>query len=56
MAPHIPIEELTPHAHGVSDPIVTQIAAEDLVKWYKKPNLRAMYRTFVSLPVVWAWT
>ncbi|KAF4622669.1 hypothetical protein G7Y89_g14359 [Cudoniella acicularis] len=33
MAPHV----------DVSAPIVTQIAAEDRVKWYKKPNLRLMY-------------
>lgn len=28
---------------GFSDPVVTQIANEDPVKWYKKPNLRIMY-------------
>ncbi|KAK2808734.1 hypothetical protein FQN50_004406 [Emmonsiellopsis sp. PD_5] len=28
---------------GVSDPIVTRLAEEDTVKWYKKPNLRLMY-------------
>ncbi|KUJ14642.1 major myo-inositol transporter iolT [Mollisia scopiformis] len=33
MAPHV----------DVSAPIVTQIALEDKVKWYKKPNLRLMY-------------
>ncbi|KAE8454689.1 hypothetical protein EG329_000312 [Mollisiaceae sp. DMI_Dod_QoI] len=27
----------------LSAPIVTQIAAEDKVKWYRKPNLRLMY-------------
>ncbi|KAL2063082.1 hypothetical protein VTL71DRAFT_6154 [Oculimacula yallundae] len=31
------------HALGFSDPVVTQIANEDPVKWYKKPNLRIMY-------------
>ena len=30
-------------ALGFSDPVVTQIANEDTVKWYKKPNLRIMY-------------
>jgi len=30
-------------ALGFSDPVVTQIANEDRVKWYKKPNLRIMY-------------
>ncbi|KAK2768149.1 hypothetical protein FQN54_000001 [Arachnomyces sp. PD_36] len=30
-------------ATGVSDPVVTRIASEDKVKWYKKPNLRRMY-------------
>ena len=44
MAPNVTaVEELAPHLKGVSDPIVTQIAAEDKVKWYKKPNLRVMY-------------
>lgn len=28
---------------GFSDPILTRIAEEDKVKWYKKPNLRLMY-------------
>ncbi|KFY80098.1 hypothetical protein V499_00987 [Pseudogymnoascus sp. VKM F-103] len=28
---------------GTSDPIVTHLAAEDKVPWYKKPNLRTMY-------------
>lgn len=28
---------------GTSDPIVTHLAAEDKVSWYKKPNLRKMY-------------
>ncbi|KFX97816.1 hypothetical protein V490_02607 [Pseudogymnoascus sp. VKM F-3557] len=28
---------------GTSDPIVTHLAAEDKVSWYKKPNLRLMY-------------
>ena len=41
MAPHISIA--VPSASGISDPIVTQIAAEDPVKWYKKPKLRGMY-------------
>jgi NADH:ubiquinone oxidoreductase subunit B-like Fe-S oxidoreductase len=40
MAPAI---ALVPHTEGFSEPIVTQIAAEDKVKWYKKPNLRFMY-------------
>jgi hypothetical protein len=40
MAPAI---ALVPHTEGVSEPVVTQIAAEDKVKWYKKPNLRFMY-------------
>lgn len=43
MAPHLAIDELAPRVEGVSAPIVTQIAAEDKVKWYKKPNLRLMY-------------
>ncbi|PVH75118.1 lactose permease [Cadophora sp. DSE1049] len=30
-------------ALGFSDPVVTQIANEDTVRWYKKPNLRVMY-------------
>lgn len=30
-------------ALGFSDPVVTQIANEDTVRWYKKPNLRIMY-------------
>lgn len=30
-------------ALGFSDPVVTQIANEDPVKWFKKPNLRIMY-------------
>lgn len=28
---------------GFSDPILTRIAAEDKLKWYKRPNLRIMY-------------
>lgn len=28
---------------GVSDPILTRMAEEDKVKWWKKPNLRIMY-------------
>jgi len=40
MAPRVAV---TPHVEGVSDPIVTHIAQEDKVKWYKKPNLRLMY-------------
>ncbi|CAG8952453.1 hypothetical protein HYFRA_00001200 [Hymenoscyphus fraxineus] len=28
---------------GLTDPILTRLAAEDHVKWYKKPNLRLMY-------------
>lgn len=28
---------------GFSDPVVTQIANEDTVRWYKKPTLRVMY-------------
>lgn len=28
---------------GFSDPVVTQLANEDKVRWYKKPNLRVMY-------------
>lgn len=32
MAPTLAIDELVPHAEGVSAPIVTQIAAEDKVK------------------------
>lgn len=45
MAPNInPIAAAVgPTVQGISDPIVTQIAAEDPVKWYKKPNLRVMY-------------
>ena len=30
-------------ASGMSDPILTRMVAEDLVPWYKKPNLRIMY-------------
>jgi len=30
-------------AEGISDPILTRIAAEDNVKWFKRPNLRLMY-------------
>ena len=30
-------------APNLADPIVTQIAAEDKIKWYRKPNLRRMY-------------
>jgi hypothetical protein len=41
MALQIPL--VVPSASGFSDPIVTHIAAEDPVKWYKKPNLRTMY-------------
>lgn len=33
---------MSPHG-DLAAPIVTQIAAEDKVKWYKKPNLRLMY-------------
>lgn len=40
MAPAI---ALVPNTEGVSEPIVTQIAAEDKIRWYKKPNLRFMY-------------
>jgi MFS family permease len=28
---------------GVSDPILTRMAEEDKVKWFRKPNLRTMY-------------
>jgi len=28
---------------GASDPILTRLANEDKVPWYKKPNLRLMY-------------
>lgn len=28
---------------GLSDPIVTQLVAQDKVQWYKKRNLRYMY-------------
>ena len=28
---------------GTADPILTELAKEDKVKWYKKPNLRKMY-------------
>jgi hypothetical protein len=28
---------------GASDPILTRIAAEDKVPWYRKPNLRFLY-------------
>jgi hypothetical protein len=28
---------------GLSDPILTRLAEEDKVPWYKKPNLRVMY-------------
>ncbi|KAH8654933.1 hexose transporter-like protein [Tricladium varicosporioides] len=28
---------------GLSDPIVTQLVAQDKVPWYRKPNLRVMY-------------
>lgn len=28
---------------GASDPILTRIAEEDKVPWYKKPNLRYLY-------------
>ena len=41
MAPNV--KEVGHHVEGVSDPIVTQIASEDKVIWYKKPNLRIMY-------------
>jgi hypothetical protein len=30
-------------ADGKSDPVLTRLAAEDKVPWYKKPNLRRMY-------------
>lgn len=30
-------------AAGLTDPILTRLAEEDRVKWYKKPNLRLMY-------------
>lgn len=43
MAPHIKLDAVVPSAEGVSAPIVTEIAAEDKIKWYKKPNLRFMY-------------
>ncbi|KAH7313134.1 major myo-inositol transporter iolT [Rhexocercosporidium sp. MPI-PUGE-AT-0058] len=43
MAPVTAVADLAPHLRGVSDPIVTQIAAEDKVKWFKKPKLRMMY-------------
>ncbi|PGH21293.1 hypothetical protein AJ80_03343 [Polytolypa hystricis UAMH7299] len=33
----------TANGSGVSDPIVTQLAEEDKVKWWSKPNLRRMY-------------
>ncbi|CZT02435.1 related to hexose transporter protein [Rhynchosporium agropyri] len=35
--------KVTENALGFSDPVVTQIANEDPVKWFKKPNLRIMY-------------
>lgn len=28
---------------GTSDPILTRLANEDKVPWYKKPNLRLLY-------------
>ncbi len=28
---------------GVADPIITRLANEDHVRWYKKPNLRYLY-------------
>lgn len=28
---------------AASDPIITRLASEDKVPWYKKPNLRALY-------------
>lgn len=28
---------------GKSDPIVSRLAAEDVVPWWKKPNLRFLY-------------
>lgn len=31
------------HAAGFSDPIITRMAEEDKVPWYKKRNLRLMY-------------
>lgn len=43
MAPHVNLDAIAPTTMGVSDPIVTDIAAEDKVKWFKKPNLRLMY-------------
>ena len=33
---------------GGSEPIVTQIANEDKVAWYRKPNLRNLY--FILFP------
>lgn len=33
---------------GASEPIVTLIASEDKVAWYKKPNLRYLY--FILFP------
>jgi hypothetical protein len=31
------------HEVGASDPILTRIAEEDKVPWYRKPNLRHLY-------------
>lgn len=28
---------------GAADPIITRLANEDRVRWYKKPNLRFLY-------------
>ncbi len=33
---------------GTSDPILTRLADEDKVPWYRKPNLRLLY--FLLLP------
>jgi len=37
------VSKVSENALGFSDPVVTQIANEDPVKWFKKPNLRTMY-------------
>jgi hypothetical protein len=36
-------ERLKAQETGASDPILTRIANEDKVIWYKKPNLRYLY-------------
>lgn len=38
-----PLQNLVVHETGLADNILTQIANEDKVKWFKKPTLRVMY-------------